>query len=141
MVLYYSKSVNNVSRKNPYIPEEVITEAQDLSMLATLSDISSNASMRFSNYYTGRENNEIENEIENETNLPPLSTLPPSPSPMDLSPSIPMNIPVDTTQSEKIGSNINKARYDIIMKRLDKLEDYLLILLVIMAIIAFKLFN
>tara|TARA_B100000787_G_scaffold63187_1_gene46390 strand:+ start:10060 stop:10485 length:426 start_codon:yes stop_codon:yes gene_type:complete len=141
MVLYYSKSVNNVSRKNPYIPEEVITEAQDLSMLAALSDISSNASMRFSNYYTGRENNEIENEIENETNLPPLSSLPPPPSPMDLSTPIPMNIPVDTTQSEKIGSNINKARYDIIMKRLDKLEDYLLILLVIMAIIAFKLFN
>jgi len=141
MVLYYSKSVNNVSRKNPYIPEEVITEAQDLSMLAALSDISSNASMRFSNYYTGRENNEIENEIENEMILPPLSSLPPPPSPLTPPPPIPMNIPVDTTEGENLSGNINKARYDIIMKRLDKLEDYLLILLVIMALIAFKLFN
>ena len=135
MVLYYSNSVNNVSRKNPYILEEVITEAPDVSMLDTLSDISSNASMRFSNYYSARENNEIG--TENDMNLsPPIGPPPPPPSPP-----MPMPMPMDIGYSEKLSDNINRARYDIIMKRLDKLEDYLLILLVIIAIIAFKIFN
>ena len=139
MVLYYSNSVNNVSRKNPYILEEVITEAPGVSMLDTLSDISSNASMRFSNYYSARENNEIG--TENDMNLsPPIGPPPPPPSP-PMSMPMPMPMPMDREYSEKLSDNINRARYDIIMKRLDKLEDYLLILLVIIAIIAFKIFN
>tara|TARA_B110000093_G_C12966597_1_gene409933 strand:- start:3537 stop:3965 length:429 start_codon:yes stop_codon:yes gene_type:complete len=142
MVLYYSSSVRNVSNKNAYSPQKVVNEPP----VEGFSSVLSNASMRFSNYYTGPEKNEEDSQIEQEQ-LDELERMRNSraTSASKVASPPPRNPPMKKLkhQGDHIDDQrkINTVRYNLIIERLEKIENYLLILLLIVAIIALKLFN
>jgi|TARA_B110000211_G_scaffold58953_1_gene65998 hypothetical protein len=142
MVLYYSSSVRNVSNKNAYSPQKVINEQP----VEGFSSVLSNASMRFSNYYSGPEKNEEDSQIEQEQ-LDELERMRNSRATAASKVASPAPMKPAGKKLKHQGDHhndqhrVNTVRYNLIIERLEKIENYLLILLLIVAIIALKLFN